>query len=149
MQDRSGYRCSFCGRPQDDVDRLIAGPRVYICDRCVEFCAQNFSGGEHWDREKRMWIGHAPQSPWPHHRRSHFGDDTECSFCGKTEPHVQWLVGGPKAKTFICDECVGLCQGILQDPPTGPRADKAQRAKPTRRFRWPWERPDPERATGL
>ena len=28
-------RCSFCGRTQDDVKKLIAGPGVYICDECI------------------------------------------------------------------------------------------------------------------
>ena len=28
-------RCSFCGRDQDNVEKLVAGPRVYICDRCA------------------------------------------------------------------------------------------------------------------
>ncbi len=31
-------RCSFCGKPQSEVKRLIAGPDVYICDECVEMC---------------------------------------------------------------------------------------------------------------
>ncbi|MBE6030657.1 MAG: ATP-dependent Clp protease ATP-binding subunit ClpX [Clostridiales bacterium] len=31
-------KCSFCGKPQDQVRRLIAGPNVYICDECVELC---------------------------------------------------------------------------------------------------------------
>ncbi|MDR3242725.1 MAG: ATP-dependent Clp protease ATP-binding subunit ClpX [Clostridiales Family XIII bacterium] len=31
-------KCSFCGKPQDQVKRLIAGPDVYICDECVELC---------------------------------------------------------------------------------------------------------------
>ncbi len=30
--------CSFCGKPQDAVKRLIAGPGVYICDECVDMC---------------------------------------------------------------------------------------------------------------
>ena len=29
-------KCSFCGKTQDQVTRLIAGPGVYICDQCVE-----------------------------------------------------------------------------------------------------------------
>ena len=41
---RSGkpqYRCSFCGKSQEDVRRLIAGPgAVYICDECVELCRE-------------------------------------------------------------------------------------------------------------
>ncbi len=32
-------RCSFCGKSQDEVSRLVEGPGVYICDRCVEFCS--------------------------------------------------------------------------------------------------------------
>ena len=28
-------RCSFCGRTEGEVDKLVAGPRVYICDRCA------------------------------------------------------------------------------------------------------------------
>ena len=31
-------RCSFCGKPQDSVRRIIAGPGVYICDECIEVC---------------------------------------------------------------------------------------------------------------
>ena len=30
--------CSFCGKPQEAVDRLIAGPGVFICNECVELC---------------------------------------------------------------------------------------------------------------
>ena len=31
-------KCSFCGKSQDQVKKLIAGPGVYICDECVELC---------------------------------------------------------------------------------------------------------------
>ena len=30
--------CSFCGKPQEQARRLIAGPGVYICDECIELC---------------------------------------------------------------------------------------------------------------
>jgi len=30
--------CSFCGKSQDQVRRLVAGPNVYICDECIELC---------------------------------------------------------------------------------------------------------------
>ena len=33
--DKKQLRCSFCGKPQDQVKKLIAGPDVYICDECV------------------------------------------------------------------------------------------------------------------
>ncbi|PWM68002.1 MAG: ATP-dependent Clp protease ATP-binding subunit ClpX [Eubacteriales Family XIII. Incertae Sedis bacterium] len=32
-------KCSFCGKPQSQVRRLVAGPDVYICDECIELCA--------------------------------------------------------------------------------------------------------------
>jgi hypothetical protein len=31
-------RCSFCNKSQRAVERLIAGPKVYICDKCVDIC---------------------------------------------------------------------------------------------------------------
>ena len=30
--------CSFCGKKQDEVKKLVAGPSVYICDECIELC---------------------------------------------------------------------------------------------------------------
>jgi len=38
FDDRGGVKCSFCGKNQDDVRRLVAGPGVYICDECIELC---------------------------------------------------------------------------------------------------------------
>ena len=32
---QKNIRCSFCGKSQDEVDRIIAGPGVYICSDCV------------------------------------------------------------------------------------------------------------------
>ena len=37
--EKRQLRCSFCGKPQDQVKKLIAGPDVYICDECVALCA--------------------------------------------------------------------------------------------------------------
>lgn len=34
----SHLRCSFCGKSQEQVRKLIVGPGVYICDECVELC---------------------------------------------------------------------------------------------------------------
>jgi ATP-dependent Clp protease ATP-binding subunit ClpX len=33
-------KCSFCGKTEKEVDKLVAGPDVYICDACVELCNQ-------------------------------------------------------------------------------------------------------------
>ena len=42
VKDDNGnnIRCSFCGKPQDKVRKLIAGKGVYICDECVEVCTE-------------------------------------------------------------------------------------------------------------
>jgi len=37
-------KCSFCGKTQDEVNRLIAGPGVYICDECIEVCFEILDG---------------------------------------------------------------------------------------------------------
>ncbi len=37
--DSNKLHCSFCGKSQDQVKKLIAGPGVYICDECIELCA--------------------------------------------------------------------------------------------------------------
>ena len=36
--DNNNLTCSFCGKNQEDVKKLIAGPSVYICDECVDLC---------------------------------------------------------------------------------------------------------------
>lgn len=38
--DDKQLRCSFCGKSQDQVRRLIAGPNVFICDECIELCQE-------------------------------------------------------------------------------------------------------------
>jgi len=36
--DRRELHCSFCDKGQSTVEKLIAGPRIYICNECVELC---------------------------------------------------------------------------------------------------------------
>jgi ATP-dependent Clp protease ATP-binding subunit ClpX len=36
--DDANLSCSFCGKSQREVKKLIAGPTVYICDECIELC---------------------------------------------------------------------------------------------------------------
>ncbi len=38
--DRKQVKCSFCGKNQDQVRRLVAGPGVYICDECIDLCQE-------------------------------------------------------------------------------------------------------------
>ncbi|MCK5230647.1 MAG: ATP-dependent Clp protease ATP-binding subunit ClpX, partial [Desulfobulbaceae bacterium] len=49
--DEAGVCCSFCGKSQDDVRKLIAGPSVYICDECIELCNEIVREDRQADRE--------------------------------------------------------------------------------------------------
>jgi len=48
--------CSFCRKPNTEVDKLIAGPGVFICDECVALCTQIIESKAKGD----------PQLPWEH-----------------------------------------------------------------------------------
>ena len=55
------------------------------------------------------------------------GNDTKirCSFCGKTEDQVRRLIAGPDG-AFICDECVEICAGIIEEEVYGDRNNVAE-----------------------
>jgi ATP-dependent Clp protease ATP-binding subunit ClpX len=38
--EKGNLKCSFCGKPQEQVRKLVAGPGVYICDECIELCSE-------------------------------------------------------------------------------------------------------------
>jgi hypothetical protein len=38
------YRCSFCGKSQEQVKALVSGPGVFICDQCVQLCLKYVAG---------------------------------------------------------------------------------------------------------
>ncbi len=38
--EKKQVKCSFCGKTQEQVKRLVAGPGVYICDECIELCSE-------------------------------------------------------------------------------------------------------------
>lgn len=50
--NEKSVRCSFCGKPQEQVEKLIAGPGVYICDECVDLCAGIICGEEDNSRSR-------------------------------------------------------------------------------------------------
>ncbi|MBR6584306.1 MAG: ATP-dependent protease ATP-binding subunit ClpX, partial [Firmicutes bacterium] len=40
FDENKQLKCSFCGKPQSQVNRLVAGPGVYICDECIHICTE-------------------------------------------------------------------------------------------------------------
>ena len=56
--DRRVYgRCSFCGKGEDQVGKLIAGPGVFICDQCVEMCHEGLKSDNRPDQERSGGFG--------------------------------------------------------------------------------------------
>ena len=97
--------CSFCGREQRHVRKLVAGPGVYICDPCI-MAAVGVSASGRPAKDPIL-------RPVP--ARSQL----LCSFCGKARIEVQALVSGPAGEEHepgtISDECLGLCGEILSE----------------------------------
>ena len=59
FEDQKGLRCSFCGKYQDEVKRLIAGPGVYICYDCIELCNEIIA--EELDEESEHGLSEIPK----------------------------------------------------------------------------------------
>ena len=47
-------RCSFCGKTQDSVEKIVAGPGVYICNECIQVCS-NIIENEYYDEEDDLY----------------------------------------------------------------------------------------------
>lgn len=95
--------CSFCGKLQKQVRKLIAGPGVYICNECIE-------------RADRVIVTSEPTatplsamtSVGDHNK---YGAPVKCSFCGKRRQQVTGLAAA--ARVAICTECLALCHEII------------------------------------
>ena len=105
--------CSFCGRPRDVCARLIAGPAVFICDRCVVQATRLAAGSAVDDLRVEGSMRLEPP-----------GSQAKCSFCGLEARQVRHLVASglavPAGKfgelPRICDRCRDLGLEILAEP---------------------------------
>jgi hypothetical protein len=101
--------CSFCGKSQGQVRKLIAGPGVYICDGCVALAEGVVGSGE----AARTEYGQVTAVPEQATR-------TLCSFCGKIAGQVSGMAVAPpaphrKIPATICTECLALCDEIIAE----------------------------------
>ncbi len=96
---RENLTCTFCGGSQNEVARLIAGPRVFICDTCVAAAEQALSAGTRSASGALLILA---------------GDTskTRCSFCGKRRASERPVL---KGRGNICGECLKICRQILID----------------------------------
>jgi hypothetical protein len=96
---RKNLSCTFCGRHQDRAARLIAGPKVFICDACVVLAEQSLAGSSAAVHDALALAGENARA--------------RCSFCGKRRATDRPLLTGPAAN--ICGECLCVCRHILTD----------------------------------
>jgi hypothetical protein len=107
----AGLACTFCGRSQRQVRKLIAGPGVYICEACVALADGVVSSG-----------GAAGTPPGRMHAAPEQDGGVRCRFCGKRRDHVTGVAamparpGDPAAgPAAICAECLLLCNLIIAE----------------------------------
>lgn len=76
--DDSRLKCSFCGKSQDQVKKLIAGPEVYICDECVDLCNQILDEEFFENKDKEGEEGETPIEekpiPKPHEIKAYLDE---------------------------------------------------------------------------
>ncbi len=68
-EEKGQLKCSFCGKSQDQVRKLVAGPGVYICDECIELCTEIVE--EELGHEEELDFKELPK---PHELRQHLDD---------------------------------------------------------------------------
>jgi len=113
--------CSFCGKSQHEVRKLIAGPQAAICDECIGLCVRIIEE-EARTRGRPEDSADAAARWFEGEGRSSSGAQTQidparpehlcCSFCSK--PHAQ-EVRKAASQVFICDGCVRLCADIVEE----------------------------------
>ena len=62
---QKNVRCSFCGKSQDEVDRIIAGPGVFICSDCIKICSSIVEDDLYDDDEIRYTTTEKEELPSP------------------------------------------------------------------------------------
>jgi ClpX C4-type zinc finger len=95
--------CSFCGKHQKQVKKLIAGPGVFICDGCV-------------DRAHTVLVANDKTASTPIATIQQVSDENReerCSFCGKRRHRVEAMAAASEAR--ICNECLDLCDEIVSE----------------------------------
>ena len=108
--------CTFCGKQQNEVRKLIAGPGVYICDPCIDLAGTVVSSGQ----AARTEFGAMIAVPEEQAREEQAG--VRCAFCGKDRGQASGLavmptvtVGRTAANAAICSECLALCNEIISE----------------------------------
>jgi hypothetical protein len=97
-------KCSFCGKNQKQIRKLIAGPGVFICNECIAKADQVIATGE---------VAATPLSATRPASEDKDAASVKCSFCSKRRHQVSGLATA--ARVAICSECLALCREIITE----------------------------------
>jgi ClpX C4-type zinc finger len=107
--------CTFCGKPQDKVRKLIAGPGVYICDGCIDLAVDVITSG----RAACTALGTMSNVPEEQ-------SGVRCNFCGKDRGQVERVaimeevtVERTSSNAAVCSQCLVLCGEIITEELNG------------------------------
>jgi hypothetical protein len=97
---RPALRCSFCNKSQHDVQKLIAGPRVFICNECVEVCDDILAADARFEQRTGQKAGKSTDDGpalWP--------NAIHCALCGAPMPVDQGVVIDGN-RGILCARCL-------------------------------------------
>ncbi len=100
--------CSFCGKNQKQVKKLIAGPHVYICDGCL-------------GRVHAVIAEPGRTASTPIATIQQVSDEAgaeQCNFCEKRRHQVAAMASAGDKR--ICNECLELCDEIVSEESSAP-----------------------------
>jgi len=95
--------CSFCGKHQDQVRKLIAGPSVHICDECVDLC------NEILEKESE----HEAPAGQPPRQGTIFNLEASCALCHLRKPSEELSVVPDRG--YICTVCLDAVRAAAEN----------------------------------
>jgi ribosomal protein L37AE/L43A len=101
-EHRQQLSCTFCGKPQHQVRKVIAGPGVWICGDCVTLARGVLADGTTAATERGPIRAVPAQQP-----------DAQCNFCGAQRYQV--TAQATTEHAVICDQCLDLCAEIIAE----------------------------------
>jgi hypothetical protein len=91
-------RCSFCGKSQGEIRKLIAGPNVYICDECVDLC------NDILEREAESVSTREEATP--------VHSIASCALCRLPKDVTELRMIGEKG--VLCVECIDTVRSVVE-----------------------------------
>ncbi len=95
----SHLKCSFCGKSQEQVRKLIAGPGVYICDECVDLCNEIL--------DEELFESGVPQATAPAPRRDPAVERRRASTRSGSRLNLSQIPKPREIKTYLDDHVIG------------------------------------------